>query len=441
METQGNDWAQWEYYNNSLTATMTVNQYGVRLIEKPNDDGSVNGRLYPRVLAGDDVLFTIEARLIDGDLEADTCPSIAIDYPETANPVVEVKIDSSSWKQYQLRYTVPFDAADGQKLPISAGVYGGRVGSVEFKNPRLRIQNGQSHQMHGIGIQAHNTLGRGFEAIPLKAFKGDEALLLGKWEDALFRMAGSMRAARTSNSNVGERFGGHDLMTTADAYGNDRSVIYSSFSAGYSEPGFFYRATYNGETYLVLANTSGDLWSDPSPRFWGYHQNLVNQVVSQADLTDLTPTEDLTYGYERNRFNGAPAYSGRNALDSISFDANGNPSGGIVESGKAGSGYYRITADGTGEAHINGLQIPLNDSPSGFVISLPIAFKEIHGLSVTTNSEVDLWDDRSDRFRFWPNGRGTTGSSIQTVIASAQGTSYLGKRGGINVTVVGVADV
>ncbi|WP_237673573.1 hypothetical protein [Vreelandella profundi] len=159
-----NAWAGWGLYNSSSQGTAVIDDNSVYRFEKQTLSGTNRVRIYPYVQPGDKVLFSIDARLLEGDPDSDTCPAMAIDYPTAGDLVAQSKITSRHWKRYEVSFTVPFDSKDEQTLPITAGIWTNKIGVVEFKNPRYQVLNENIGQNYGfvnggVNYTSRNLLG------------------------------------------------------------------------------------------------------------------------------------------------------------------------------------------------------------------------------------------------------------------------------------------
>lgn len=97
-------------------------------------------RKYIPAIPGEKVTLTCLARVVSGS--SGTYGRLGIDYPNSGQLKNSVEIDSTSWKEYSVSFTVPHTAAYNSLVHFVVGTWTALGGEVEVTSPRISVENG-----------------------------------------------------------------------------------------------------------------------------------------------------------------------------------------------------------------------------------------------------------------------------------------------------------
>ena len=133
--TSFNDWDQ------TVTGTGTITASGDKF-SISSSVGVDKAFLRKNIPAkpGEKVTFTCLARLVSGS--SGTYGRLGIDYPSGGQLKTSVEVDSTSWQEYSVSFTVPHTAEyDDLVLPV-VGAWTSLGGEIEVTSPRISVENG-----------------------------------------------------------------------------------------------------------------------------------------------------------------------------------------------------------------------------------------------------------------------------------------------------------
>lgn len=132
--TSFHDWIQTSDAGTTLTASG----------DKYTIASTVGTRAYLRkklnAKPGEKVTFTCLARLVSGS--SGTRPRLGVDFPSSGQLKTSVEIDSTSWQEYSVSFTVPHTADYDDELIFVVGAWTSLSGEVEVTAPRISVENG-----------------------------------------------------------------------------------------------------------------------------------------------------------------------------------------------------------------------------------------------------------------------------------------------------------
>lgn len=141
-------WANWEDTTSGAGTTNVDSNYNLTITAAAGD--VAYKRLKQVANAGDIVEFKVEARLTSTSTPTG---GVYIDWPTTGNLLTSVEVDSQSWKSYVLRFTVPMDHDQTtDSVQFVCGAITADDSSVEYRNPRIKIENGLSSRIWACGL-------------------------------------------------------------------------------------------------------------------------------------------------------------------------------------------------------------------------------------------------------------------------------------------------
>jgi hypothetical protein len=203
----------------------------------------------------------------------------------------------------------------GTTTPGSALQVQGLITGTAITQSAEDTTSGRLLKTGDFGIASTSaTIGNSFIRINLPSINASAAnvYLLGKWNNANFRIHGSIIGGRSTAFTTGERFVSVEIHSAQRSTGTNRSVSSVLHQNGFGATTTVSKVTYDGEDWLAIINNEG---LNPMGSLAIFEGFIVGQEFLSVALGDITSQESVataSAGDARFRFNNANIYNNDN---------------------------------------------------------------------------------------------------------------------------------